>query len=268
MSSGRIIMQYKKPYLLANAQGFDSLTDKCDINKKTVRQGEVLHMEKILLVEDNENIMELNAKYLSRSGYEVLKAYTIREAEACLYDCEPDLIVLDVMLPDGDGFALCEKIRQRRNVPVLFLTAKVEDEDIIKGLSRGGDDYLTKPYDLQVFGARVKALLRRIRHELPGNQLFTVGPLSFDIVKSLAYVNETELNLTSKEYGILLCLAQHRGNPISKEALYSSVWGIDSVPSGPVLWPAVSKLKKKIAAYEEQFYIESDHSGYELVMKT
>ena len=116
-------------------------------------------MEKILLVEDNEHIMAINTKYLSGLGYETEQAFSVRQAEEKLSAFQPDLIVLDVMLPDGDGVALCRQIRKQRGTPILFLTAKAADRDIISGLDSGGDEYLTKPYDLDVFGAKVKALL-------------------------------------------------------------------------------------------------------------
>ena len=147
-------------------------------------------MENILLVEDNENIMDINARYLTNMGYSVEKAYSVKEAEALLRDSLPDLIVLDIMLPDGDGVAFCRSVRRYRSVPVLFLTAKASDRDMIEGLESGGDDYLTKPYDLTVFGTRVRALLRRAGKVLPENQSYTVGPILFDIVRAQASVGD------------------------------------------------------------------------------
>ncbi len=223
-------------------------------------------MEKILLVEDNEHIMNINASYLTGLGYLVEKAFTLRQAEMKLYQTVPDLIVLDIMLPDGDGMAFCEKIRKNRSVPILFLTAKVTDQDIIRGLEIGADDYLTKPYDLDVFGTRVKALLRRARKELPVNQQYQVGELKLDIVRSQAWVGNTDLNLSSKEFSVLLYLAQHRGIQISKEELYRAVWGLEKESGGNILWTTISRLKRKIIAYEDRFYIDSDHTGYELIV--
>lgn len=225
-------------------------------------------MEKILLVEDNEYIMDINARYLTNMGYRVERAYSARQAQAMAEDSQPDLIVLDIMLPDGDGVALCRSIRRYRSVPILFLTAKTADRDIIEGLDSGGDDYLTKPYDLTVLGARVKALLRRAGRVLPENQSYAVGPLLFDIVRAQASVGDEELNLSGKEFGILLFLAQHRGAPVSREELYRSIWGYENESGGSLLWTTVSRLKKKIEGYEHLFYIDSDHNGYELVVIT
>ena len=144
-------------------------------------------MKKILLVEDNEAIMDLNAKYLSMNGYDVDKAFSVKEADEKTSRSMPDLIVLDIMLPDGDGVELCKKIRERSGTPILFLSAKSSDTDIIEGLKQGGDDYLTKPYDLDFFGARIEALFRRNEQALQNFQTYTVGPLRFDIVMSRAY---------------------------------------------------------------------------------
>ncbi len=223
-------------------------------------------MEKILLVEDNEHIMDINSRYLTTMGYCVEKAYSARQAETMIRESLPDLVVLDIMLPDGDGISLCRSIRKYRSVPILFLTAKVTEKDIIAGLENGGDDYLTKPYDLNVFGTRVKALLRRAGKSLPENQSYTVGPLLFDIVRAQASVGDFDLKLSSKEFGILLFLAQHRGAPVSKEELYHSIWGYENESDGSALWTTVSRLKKKIESFEDLFYIDSDHDGYELVV--
>lgn len=225
-------------------------------------------MKNILLIEDNEHIMAINEKYLTDCGYCIEKAYSIREAESVLYHFTPDLIILDIMLPDGDGIDFCESIRRHQNIPILFLTAKTSDKDVISGLNRGGDDYLTKPYDLNVLGSRVRSLLRRSANYLPQESSYQIGPLLLNIVQAQGYVKETNLNLSRLEFGILLYLAQHRGTTVTKEELSNAVWGDVSSDNPAALWTAVSRLKKKIAQYEEHFYIDSDHNGYELVMIT
>ena len=223
-------------------------------------------MKRILLVEDNPLILKMNARYLASLGYAVEEAATVREAAACLARFEPDLVVLDVMLPDGDGVELCERIRRGHGMPILFLTAKVAGSDIVSGLKSGGDDYLTKPYDLDVFGAHVEALLRRADRELPADSLRRAGPLTFDLVKRVTSVNGTDLALSGKEYSVLYYLAGRRGQTVSREELCRAVWGLDTDAEEAILWTTVSRLKKKIAPYEELFYIDSDHSGYELII--
>ena len=223
-------------------------------------------MEKVLLIEDNEHIMNINSQYLTKMGYLVQSAYSLKQAESVMRGFVPDLIVLDIMLPDGDGLDFCKKIRRSHNTPILFLTAKSSQKNIIDGLDNGGDDYLTQPYDLNVFGSRVKALLRRAGKTLPENQIYIIGSLILDIVRSQAFVGEYDLKLSGKEFGILLYLAQHRGSPVSKQELYRTVWGYEDENDGSIVWAAVSRLNKKIAAYEDLFYIESDRDGYELVI--
>lgn len=223
-------------------------------------------MEKILLVEDNEHILNINTSYLKSRGYGVFCAESVKAANALLSEHAFDLVVLDIILPDGSGIDLCKSIRRTSGCPVLFLTARVTDEDVINGLETGADDYLTKPYDLAVFGSRVKALLRRSMGVLPVENRFSVGSLCFDIVKAQAYIDETEINLSSKEFGILLYLAQHRGKKTSKEELFGAVWGADNSSDYTIVWTTVSRLKKKIAGYEAQFYLDSSHDGYELVI--
>lgn len=223
-------------------------------------------MENILLVEDNEHILKINTKYLQAMGYRVFQATSIAEARTLIEQNVFDVIVLDIMLPDGNGVDFCKELRERSACPVLFLTAKVSDEDIVSGFENGGDDYLTKPYDLDVFGARVKALIRRSKSTLPQNSRYSVGALYFDIVKSQAFAENTELLLSGKEFGLLLYLAQHRARKVSKEELFKAVWGVRADSDFTAVWTTVSRLNKKIAGYAHLFYIDSDHDGYELVM--
>ncbi len=221
-------------------------------------------MRRILLVEDNEHIMRINSKYLSVLGYEILQADTYAGALRMLSQERVDLIVLDIMLPDGDGVELCGQIRRQSDVPILFLTAKSAGSDIVTGLRRGGDDYLTKPYELDILGARIDALLRRANATIPETGAYRVGVLCFDLVQSRATVNGEDLNLSGKEFGVLLYLCKNRQRLVSREALYQAVWGQADLDSGSILWTTISRLKKKIAPYEAQLSLDSSHEGYEL----
>ena len=223
-------------------------------------------MKKILLVEDNEHIMRINAEYLSGKGYELEKAYSLRQAEEKIAKGEPDLIVLDVMLPDGDGIRFCGELRKEHHMPILFLTAKVQKADIIAGLGQGGDDYLTKPYDLDEFGMRIEALLRRAKPPVEQFQSYEIGPLRFDMITSRVFINGEELNLTGKEFALLFCLAHNKGRVVSKEELCETVWGVHSKAEDAMLWTTLSRLKKKLTDFEDRLYLDSDHSGYELIL--
>ena len=225
-------------------------------------------MKNLLLVEDNAKLMDINREFLEDSGYSVTAAFSLAEAEERISERLPDLIVLDIMLPDGDGIEFCRKLRLKTNVPVLFLSAKSNDSDIIEGLRRGGDDYMTKPYNLSVFLAHIEALLRRsgMQPDISESNTLTAGPIVFDLTYSQVFVSDTLLTLAAKEYGILLCLARNANREISKEELYRSVWGQDMHEDSTALWTAVSRLKKKITPYGSSFFIESTHSGYTLVI--
>ena len=206
-------------------------------------------MERILLVEDNEHIMRINATYLSGLGYWIEQAYAVQKAREILKEYAIDLIVLDVMLPDGDGVDFCEAIRT----------------DIVSGLRRGGDDYLTKPYELNELAARIEALLRRSHNTFADGHSLTVGPLCFDVVRAQVTVNGEDLLLSGKEFGLLLVLARNRNKPVPREELLRSVWGFTQTDASSFLWTTISRLKKKIAPYENLFYIDSSQEGYELV---
>jgi DNA-binding response OmpR family regulator len=200
----------------------------------------------ILLVEDNENILSGNTWMFERQGYETAAALTLAEARARLRERTPDVIVLDIMLPDGSGFDLMRELRadERAGIPILLLTGLTEKDDIVRGLSSGGDDYLTKPFDFPVLLARVEALLRRSTR-VP--RVLTKGSLTIDIIAMRAYIGEDDLCLTPKECALLLLLAQNERKIISAEDAYKSVWGQSLNSDRNALQTAVSKLRKKLA---------------------
>lgn len=224
------------------------------------------YMKRILLVEDNEHIMGINEWFLKDKGYEIVKAYNLKETRDVLKKVTPDLIVLDIMLPDGDGIEFCEKLQKEKTIPVLFLTAKTNERDIMEGYKRGGNDYLTKPYELDMLHVRIEALLRLTESSKAADISLKVGSLCFDPVLSTLSVDGEKINLSTKEFGILYCLAKNRGKQVPKDKLFKEVWEFGDEVDTSLLWSTVYRLKKKIADYSEKFYIESDHSGYEIVI--
>ena len=194
----------------------------------------------LLMVEDEPIIQANNRKLLERRGYNVRQAYTLKEAEEIVNDELPSCITLDLQMPDGDGLAFLAKLRKKSNVPVLILTSRGTHGDIIKGLEAGGDDYLPKPYDLQVFLARLTTLMRRAQM-VP--EKISLGPLTLDITSSKALLGGKELKLQQKEFSLLQLLTQRFRQVISAEDLYEKVWGWRYLDSGNSLKVAISKLR-------------------------
>lgn len=200
-------------------------------------------MNTILLVEDNPHIMKINYASLMMEGYHVLKAKTAAECLQVLCANDVDLIILDIMLPDGNGVALCTQIKREFEIPILFLSALGENGDIIAALRAGGDDYLTKPYDINVLIARAEARLRSVHKE---KRFLHFGPLRFDTAARLCDCAGRELPLSQKEFSLLLQLARSNGQAVSKEALYDNVWGTPLPGDTTTLYTTVSRLNTKL----------------------
>lgn len=220
-------------------------------------------MNTILLVEDNPHIMKINATSLSMEGYRVLQAKTAAACLDALRKHDVDLVVLDVMLPDGNGVALCAHIKQRYEVPILFLSALGENEDVIAALRAGGDDYLAKPYDIGVLIARVEARLRSAHKE---KRVFCVAGLRLDTTARLCYCEgDIPLPLTQKEFSLLLQLARQGGQGVSKVSLYESVWGSPLIGDSSALHTAISRLNGKLGKAHARLAITySADKGYAL----
>ena len=189
--------------------------------------------EKILVVEDEPTLQETLAYNLERQGYEVITAGNGQEALNKARQTRPDLMVLDIMLPVMDGFEVCRIIRQEMTVPILMLTARDEEIDRVIGLEIGADDYITKPFSMREFLARVKAQLRRVRlvrEEVDSDIALTketilFGNLTLDLTRREVLLDEKPLALKPKEFDLLLYLARHRGQVLSRELILERVWG-------------------------------------------
>ena len=197
----------------------------------------------ILLVEDNPHIMEINDEALTMEDYTVRKARTGRECMEVLEKYDVDLIVLDIMLPDADGIALCRQIKVRYDIPILFLTALGENERIIEGLHAGGDDYLSKPYDIGVLLARIEA---RLRAASQSRRVVSFAGLHLNMTSMTAYYGDEEIILTQKEYALLLLMIHNRNRLIPKEEVYRTVWSGPSGGDYNPLYTTVSRLNKKL----------------------
>lgn len=207
----------------------------------------------ILLVEDDKNILRINRRILEQEGFTVLCAGTLGETQVLLESHKPDAMVLDIMLPDGSGLVFCEKIRPYTLAPVLFLTALDEKDEIIEGLVAGGNDYITKPYDIEEFVARVKAQIRLAQmNRLASEQARTMtrGPLMLDIVALRAFLDGKDMMLSAREFSVLLFLLKNEGTTLSAEEIYKGAWDQQLAGSTSALWKCISRLKSKLAVCE------------------
>ena len=203
-------------------------------------------MPKILVVDDEPNIIALAKLYLERDGYQVEEARNGQEALSKQSAANPDLIILDLMLPDIDGFEVCRQIRRKSNVPIMMLTARKEDVDKIVGLEMGADDYLTKPFNPRELVARVKAIMRRFQTGLQPSDVIEMGKLRIDIPRHEATIDGKPINLRTKEFALLATLTQNQGIVLSRDKLLELVWGYDYYGETRTVDVHINHLRDKI----------------------
>ncbi|KHD35849.1 PhoB family transcriptional regulator [Clostridium acetobutylicum] len=208
-------------------------------------------MLKILVVDDDIEILNLVSIYLSNEGYEIIKATNGCEAISKINNEKPKLVILDVMLPDIDGIEVCRKIREKLNVPIIILSAKVQNSDKIKGLLTGADDYITKPFNQLEFIVRVKTLLRRTYlFDTRGNKDdlddIVLGALTIKKSTHTVLINNNEIILTATEFEILKLLAINKGRIFSAEEIFETVWEEKYFQSNNTVMVHISNLRDKI----------------------
>lgn len=204
-------------------------------------------LKTVLLVEDDSRIMAANRRTLETVGYLILEAPDLKVARTLLIAHRPDVIVLDILLPDGSGLDFIAEIRALTTAPILLLTALGKKDERLCGLRAGADDYITKPYDLDEFRERVSAFMRRAQlYEQHFPDQLTLGPLTLDMMRQRAYLSGIDLQLTPKEYALLLILARNVGVPIPKEDLYEAAWNMPMLGNSSALWRQISALKRKL----------------------
>lgn len=210
--------------------------------------------EKIMIVDDEAAIADLVEVYLKNEGYDVFKFYSATEALECVRHEELSLAILDVMMPDMDGFALCRHIREEHFYPIIMLTAKVEDMDKITGLTLGADDYITKPFNPLELVARVKTQLRRYTRynnstgvvENKQTEEYDIRSLHIEKESHLCTFNGKELSLTPIEFSILWYLCERRGKVVSSEELFEAVWGEKYLDNNNTVMAHIARLRKKL----------------------
>ncbi len=209
------------------------------------------NMSKILVCDDDKEIVEAISIYLAQEGYEIVKAYDGRDAIAKMKQEEPDLLIIDVMMPMLDGIHATLLIREFSKVPILVLSAKSEDADKILGLNVGADDYITKPFNPLELIARVKSALRRYQKlggspEGENTNVFTIRGLSIDDTEKQVYVDGKTVSLTPIEYQILLLLMKHPGRVYSTDQIYENIWNEDAFGSENTVAVHIRHIREKI----------------------
>ncbi len=203
-------------------------------------------MKTVLVVDDERNIVELVRLYLEKEGFNVVSAVDGEQALVQYERSDPDLVVLDLMLPKMDGFEVCRELRRRGDVPILMLTARSEDVDAIVGLELGADDYVTKPFNPRALVARVKAILRRTDATAKGGRPIQVGDLRIDPRRREASVGGRMLDLRAREFDLLAALARDPGVVLSRDVLLEDVWGTDFPGETRTVDVHVAEVRKKL----------------------
>ena len=224
---------------------------------------------RILLVEDDPSIREVTALGLQAAGFEVLTAVDGVEGLARARTEHPDLVLLDVMLPRMDGLEVCREIRRDSTLPIVMLTARGDTIDVVVGLESGADDYVTKPFEMAVLVARVRAALRRRIREpaTPGGDLVRLGPLRIDVAGRTVERDGTPVPLTRTEFDVLLELARRPGQVFTREQLLDGVWGYDFLGDSRLVDVAVGRLRAKVErdAAEPELIVTVRGVGYKAV---
>ena len=212
--------------------------------------------KKIMIVDDEPGIVTVIQSYFEMAGYQVLTAYNGKEAMKKLAQV-PDLVLLDINMPDLDGLTVCETIREHITCPILFLTARIETADKIKGFSAGADDYIVKPFDLDELGARVAAHLRRENRRQEQSCLRFFKDMVIDYTKREITVNQNKVALSKKEFDIVELLSTYAGQVFDRERIYEKVWGLESDGNSDTVMEHIRKIRAKFAAHTMHSYIET-----------
>ncbi len=210
---------------------------------------------RLLIVDDEEGIRWLLKDYFEIQEYQVLTAGTGEEAVRLALGEQPDLILLDISLPDIDGLEVCRQIREKVNCPILFLTARVEEQDRINGFLMGGDDYIVKPFSIEELGARVMAHLRREKRSAEQKEQERGLSISYS-QRQIRYQGQ-EIRLTKTEFDIVEFLSMNPGQVFSREQIYEKVRGIDREGDNSIIMEHIRRIRNKIRAVADQDYIET-----------
>lgn len=210
----------------------------------------------VMLIDDEKELVSVMKSFFVISGYHVVTAYNGTEALQKL-SCNPDVILLDINIPDIDGLTICKTIREHITCPILFLTARIETSDKIKGFSVGADDYIVKPFDLDELGARVTAHLRRESRKQEQSSLRFFSDMVIDYSKHEVSISGERIALSKKEFDIVELLSINAGQVFDRERIYELVWGLDGDGNSDTIMEHIRKIRSKFTAVASHSYIET-----------
>ena len=211
---------------------------------------------KILIIDDDTELLKMLKKYFEIKKYEVITAENGVEGLQKI-KLQPDIILLDVNMPNMDGIEVCRRVRDKVSCPIIFLTARVDEQDVVSGLSSGGDDYILKPFGLKELDARITAHLKRETRRKEKTEVCFQGELSIDYTAKTVQIHTDYLELTRSEYGIIEFLTMNPGMIFDKERIYERVCGYDAEGDSRVITELIRRIRKKIQQYTENKYIET-----------
>ena len=226
--------------------------------------------DKILVIDDEETTVQLLAILLEHKGFNVVKAYSAEDGLRKAYRTHPDIVLLDIMMPDMDGWEVCRRLRELSDVPIIFLTARTDIRDVVKGLEMGADDYVLKPYDNDELVARIRAHLRRApRNKISEELIFDGGNFRINFLNREVVVDGNLCHLTPKEFALLSVLVRNAGRVVTRRDLVTEAWGLEYADAIDSLKLYVHYLRKKVEkdATRPQYILTSRGVGYRFVAK-
>lgn len=211
---------------------------------------------KILIVDDETMMTELLTDYLRDEGYETYSANSAQQAMELLPK-NPDMMILDINMPGMDGLKLCRNIRDHVSCPILFVTARITEQDKINGLQYGGDDYITKPFSLKELSARIAAHLRRDERQRGNTPVLTSGELLVNLSQRRVFYGDVEIEVSKREFDLIEFLLTNAGQVFDRERIYERIWGYDAEGSADVVKEHIRKIRAKLHKVTSQEYIET-----------
>lgn len=203
-------------------------------------------MKDILLIEDNKELAELMKAFLNKEGFSLYHATSGEEAILWLKEHTTKLLLLDIMLPEMDGFAVCKEVRKQQNIPIIIISARSNKSDQLMGFELGADDYLEKPVDIDILCAKIRVLMQRFYTKQIQSDLLYSGAICIHEEAHRVFLHDKELELNVKEYELLMLLVKNTGKSLQKEYIFNQIWGFDSFSENQTLTVHIKMLRSKI----------------------